>query len=70
MNLGIISPCHVKQAFELDEKNDITLWKDSMTKEIENIQSYHSFKDMGKVTHVSGYETIIFCFVFAVKHDL
>jgi hypothetical protein len=41
-----------------------------MTKEFENIQSYQTFKDMGKVTHVSGYKRIIAHFVFLVKHDL
>ena len=69
-NFGIIIPCNVKQAFELDAKNGNTLWKDAMAKEIANIQSYNTFKDMGKVSHVSGYKKIIVHFVFAVKHDL
>jgi hypothetical protein len=51
-----------------DAKNGNTLWKDAMTKEIENIQSYQNFKDMGKVTHVSGYKKIIDNFALAVKH--
>jgi hypothetical protein len=42
--------------------------ENTITKEIENIQSYQTFKDMGKVTHVSGYKKIIVHFVFAVKH--
>jgi hypothetical protein len=58
------------KAFELDAKNGNTLWKDAMTKEIENIQSYQTFKDMGKVTHLSGYKMIIVHFVFVVKHCL
>jgi hypothetical protein len=69
-NFGIIIPHKVKQAFELDAKSGNTLWKDAMTKEIENIQSYQTFKDMGKITHVSGYKKIILHFVFAVKHNL
>jgi Reverse transcriptase (RNA-dependent DNA polymerase) len=69
-NFGIIIPRNVKHAFELDAKNGNTLWKDAMTKEFENIQSYQTFKYMGKVTHVSGYKKIIVHFVFAVKQDL
>jgi hypothetical protein len=41
-----------------------------MTKEIENIQSFHTFKYMGKVTHGSGYKKSIVHFVFTVKHDI
>jgi hypothetical protein len=65
-----IIPRNVKQSFELDAKNGNTLWKDAMTKDIENIQSYQTFKDMGKFTHVSGYKKIIVHFVFVVQHDL
>jgi hypothetical protein len=59
-NFGIMIPCNVKQAFELDAKNGNTLWKDVMIKEIENIQFYQTFKDMGNVTHVSGYKRALF----------
>ena len=69
-NFGILIPRNVKQAFEYDAKNGNTLWKDAMTKEIENIQAYQTFKDMGKVSYVNGYKKIIVHFVFAVKHDL
>jgi hypothetical protein len=65
-NFGIIIPCNVKQAFKLDANNGNKLWKDAMTKEIEHIQSYQTFKDMGKVTHLSGYKKIIWkTFLFA-----
>ena len=69
-NFGILVPRNVKQAFELDKANGNTLWQDAMTKEIENIQAYKTFKDMGKVNFVDGYKKIIVHFVFAVKHDL
>jgi hypothetical protein len=69
-NFGILIPHNVKQAFELDESNGNTLWKDAMTKEIENVQAYNKFKDMGTVSYVPGYKKIIVHFVFAVKHDL
>jgi hypothetical protein len=41
-----------------------------MKKEIDNIQAYKTFKDMGTVNYVSGYKKIIVHFVFAIKHDL
>jgi hypothetical protein len=71
LQLGIIIPCNFKQAFEVvDAKNSNTLWKDAITTEFENIRSYQTFKDMGKVTHVSGYKNIIAHFVFVVEHGL
>jgi hypothetical protein len=66
-SFGFIIPCNVKQAFEHDAKNSNTLWKDAMTKEIENIHFYKTFKDMGIVTHGSGTTVHI---VFVIKHDL
>jgi hypothetical protein len=55
-NFGILVPRNVKQAFELDKSNGNTLWQDTMTKEIENIQAYKTFKDMRKVAFVDGYK--------------
>jgi hypothetical protein len=69
-NFGILIPRNVKHAFELDEANGNTLWKDAMSKEIDNIQAYNTFKDMGTVPYVPGYKKIIVHFVFAIKHDL
>jgi hypothetical protein len=69
-NFGILIPRSVKHAFELDQENGNTLWKDAMNKEIANIQAYNTFKDMGTTTYIQGYKKIIVHFVFAVKHDL
>jgi hypothetical protein len=69
-NFGILVPRNVKEAFELDKANGNSLWKDAMTKEIDNIQAYKTFKDMGKVKFVDGFKKIIVHFVFAVKHGL
>jgi Reverse transcriptase (RNA-dependent DNA polymerase) len=41
-----------------------------MTKEIDNLHSYNTFKDMGPVKYVNGYKKIIVNFIFAIKHDL
>jgi hypothetical protein len=69
-NFGILVPRNVKQVFEHDKANENKLWQDAMTKEIENIQVYKTFRDMGKVAFVDGYKQIIVHFVFAVKHKL
>jgi hypothetical protein len=69
-HFGVQIPRSVKHAFELDAVNGNTLWKDAIEKEINNIQAYQTFKDMGKVSHIEGYKKIIVHFVFAVKHDL
>jgi hypothetical protein len=69
-NFGILVPRNVKEAFELDKANGNLLWKDAMTKEIDNIQAYKTFKNIGKVKFVDGFKKIIVHFDFAVKHDL
>jgi hypothetical protein len=69
-SFGVQVPRNAKQAIELDASNGNTLWTEAMDKEIANIQAYNTFKDMGTVTHVAGYNKIIVHFVFAVKHDL
>jgi hypothetical protein len=53
-NFGILVPKNMKQAFELGKANGNTLWQDAMTKEIENIQAYKTFKDMGMIAYVDG----------------
>jgi hypothetical protein len=53
-NFGILVPRNVKPDFELDKANGNTLWQDTMTEEIENIQAYKTFKDMRKVAFVDG----------------
>jgi hypothetical protein len=69
-NFGILVPRNVKDAFELDKANGNSLWKDAMTKDIDNIQAYKTFKDKGMVKFVEGFKKIIVHFVFAVKPDL
>jgi hypothetical protein len=69
-NFGILVPRNVKEAIELNKANGNSLWKEAMTKEIDKIQAYKTFKDMGKVKLVDGFKKIIVHFAFAVKHDL
>jgi hypothetical protein len=53
-----------------DKVNGNTLLQDSVTKEIENIISFKTFKEMEKVAFVDGYKKIIIHFVLNVEHDL
>jgi hypothetical protein len=67
---GIQVPRNVKEALALDDKNGNTRWKDAMQEEIQSLHAYSTFKDMGTISWLEGYNKIIVQFVFAVKHDL
>jgi hypothetical protein len=41
-----------------------------MTKELENIQAYKTFKNMDKVAFIDGYKKIVVHFAFAAKRIL
>jgi hypothetical protein len=56
----------VKEAFELDKASGNSLWKDAMTRDIDNIQAYKTAKDMGKDIFFCGFKKIIFHFVLDV----
>jgi Reverse transcriptase (RNA-dependent DNA polymerase) len=67
---GIQVPRNVKEAYELDNKNGNTNWKDAMTEEINSLLGFNTFEDKGEINFLDGYKNIIVHFVFAVKHDL
>ena len=66
-SFGIKVPRNVKQSLEYDKENGNTFWQDAMAFEINNVQSYSTFKYMGKVNFIPGYKKIIVHFVFAVN---
>ena len=67
---GIQVPHDAAEAIRLDEKNGNKKWQDCMKVEIETLNMYNTFKDMGKIKHVEGHSKIPVRFVFDVKHDL
>jgi hypothetical protein len=67
---GIQVPRNVKQAYELDNQNGNTKWADAMKEQIDSLQKFNKFKDMGKIPFLADHKKIIVHFVFAVKHDL
>jgi hypothetical protein len=69
-NFGFIVPCTVSKALDLDKANGNTLCQDAVTKEIDNLHSYNTFKGIGTVKYVDGYKKVIVNFIFAIKHDL
>ena len=59
-------------AMDLDRKNGNTLWRDSEALEINQVQEYDTFQDLGHSRAnraPSGYKRITLHFVYAVKHD-
>jgi hypothetical protein len=67
---GYQIPRTPEEAMNLDKRNGNSLWKESMGLEIEQLQEYQTFRDLGSgVTGPVGYKKIRCHFVFAVKHD-
>jgi hypothetical protein len=55
---------------ELDDKNGNTKWCDDTKLELDQINEYDTFKDIGKGAHPgNGYKKIDVHLVYAVKHD-
>jgi hypothetical protein len=55
---------------ELDDKNGNTKWHDTTKLELDQINEYDTFKDIGKGIHPdNGYKKIEVHLVYAVKHD-
>ena len=69
---GYQVPNDYKEALRLDERNGNTRWQDSTKDELQQIDEYNTFTDMGhKDTAKSpdGYKKIRVHLIFAVKHD-
>ena len=69
---GYQVPNDYKEALRLDERNGNTRWQDSTKDELQQIDEYNTFTDMGhKDTTKSpdGYKKIRVHLIFAVKHD-
>jgi hypothetical protein len=67
---GIQVPRNVKQAYELDNRNGNTKWTDAIKEEMDSLQKFNTFKDVGKVPFLADHKKIVVHFVFAVKDDL
>ena len=67
---GFEVPRNHKQAMDMDQSNGNTLWRDSEIVELNQIDEYEAFKDMGKgYVPPQGYKRITAHLVYAVKHD-
>ena len=67
---GYKVPRSPQEAIRLDEENNNTRWQDAMALEMEQLQEYKIFTDLGKGAKApNGYRKIRVHFVFAVKHD-
>lgn len=67
---GYEVPRDYKHAVILDERNGNTRWQDACALELEQQDSYKTFRDLGKHAGApKGYTQIKVHFVFDVKHD-
>jgi len=69
-HFGILIPCNHKHAMELDQLHGNNLWRKSEVTELDSIDEYNTFQDVGKGTTPKGYKKIRYHIVYAVKHDL
>ena len=61
-------PRNHKEALQLDKENRNTKWADAEVKEIDELNSLHSFRSIGKGTPTpKGYKKIPIFFAYAVK---
>jgi hypothetical protein len=69
---GYEIPRTYEQAIRFDEKNGNTKWQDAIARELQQINKYETFTDVGHHTNAktpNGYKKIRVHFVFDVKHD-
>ena len=69
---GFQVPNTYDEAIELDRKNGNTKWADATSLEMEQLDEYKTFIDMGSYSHSKipkGFKRIKVHLVFAVKHD-
>ena len=65
---GIKVPKNHKEAIQLDKENGNTKWADAEAKEIDELNSLHSFRSIGmRAPTPKGYKKIPIFFVYAVK---
>ena len=67
---GVRVLCNHEEAMELDRQNGNKKWRDAEQKEIDEVQSLDTFKDLGvNAAAPKGYKKIRVHIVYAVKHD-
>ena len=67
---GVELPNGPAHALALDKEHGNTYWKDAMNHELEQLELFSTFKDIGKNDKLpTGYKCIPYSWVFAVKQD-
>ena len=69
IKFGIEVPKNYNDVLRLDQQNGNTMWQDAIKTELDQINSYNTFKDNGNKIP-KGYKRIPVDFVFDVKFDL
>ena len=66
---GVEVPRNVRHALQLDEQNGNHLWRESIEKELKQIQDYKTFRAVKKGESLMDYTRIPYHIIFAVKVD-
>jgi hypothetical protein len=67
---GVQVPRSDHEADALDTKNGNTKWADARKAELQQLDDYRTFKDMGVGARPDGYKKINVRIIYSVKHDL
>jgi hypothetical protein len=69
---GVEVPRHYNHALQLDQTNGNSNWQEAIDNELQSLDAYDTFEDLGhkdSVTPPAGYQRLRVHFVFDVKHD-
>ena len=68
---GVQVPQSIRQAISLDKANNNHRWRDAANKEVDQLDEYEVFEDLGLgAPPPEGYQKISVKMIFDVKHDL
>jgi hypothetical protein len=69
---GVEIPRHYHHAIQLDQVNGNTKWQEAIDSELQSLDKYHTFEDLGHRDHATppcDHQKLRVHFVFDVKHD-
>jgi hypothetical protein len=68
---GIQVPKEIKNAIDLDKKNENQLWQEAIRTQLRQLTDYQTFMFLNSGEHIpTGYQKIPYHMVFDVKYDL
>ena len=67
---GVQVPCNHEEAIDLDRKDGGNLWADAEMRELNQIDEYNTFTDLGNAVHPKDHKRIRLHIVYNIKPDL